>query len=874
MPRGKAPSPKPEQPSHTEVRPSDVEQWQRVKAVFLAALDVQEPERSEYVLQQCGADEELRREVESLLTSDAAAGDFCEEPAARLFGFDSLARGTADPSLSPGTRLGAYEVLGFIAAGGMGEVYRARHAVLGREVAIKTVSASAGDPSAGRRLLREARHASILNHRNVCTIHEVGEAEGSPFIVMELVDGQPLSERLGGEGLDLPGALDIALQVAAALEHAHAHGVIHRDLKSSNVMVDREGRAIVLDFGLSQRVALEPGTAAGSAVTRVGTLAGTLSHMAPEVLLGGQADVRSDVWSLGVLLYELTTGRLPFQGRTSFETSSAILDCAPRWPPGRVSLSVRLVVERCLAKDPDARYQGAAQLVSALEAIRRQHTLALVGRLLVASRRRYIAGAAAALLGISVLAAGTPTFFSHFGRSTRGIAAIGLLPLENATADVGLDYYAAGLTEGLRTQLGSALDIRVVAAPPDRRGDPVAIARELDAQALIAGRLSSAGGRIAVDVRLVDAAGGRVLWSGTFERTPQQALLLQAEIVRTLATEVRLRVRADAVDRLAAVRTVNPEAYEAYLKGRYEWNHRSSGSLQRAEAYYVEAARLDPTYAPAHAALADVYNQFATVMIGIGSPLEYRPRAEAAAIRALQIDPFSAEAHAALGYVQHYDLRWDEAASSLERAMELNPNYALAHLWYANLLMSRRRFDEALRYTEKARELDPFSLIIRSNIAWIHASAGRHEEAIAHLRRTLLLDSTYQQARSRLVGSLMILGRIDEARVEAERLVAISGRESPPLGTLAVILARTGRTEEARALLAELLQRASTGYVPPSTIAGVYEALGDVENAVEWIARAYEERSNYISYFRPDASRGGVQAHPRIHALHASAGLP
>jgi tetratricopeptide (TPR) repeat protein len=266
--------------------------------------------------------------------------------------------------------------------------------------------------------------------------------------------------------------------------------------------------------------------------------------------------------------------------------------------------------------------------------------------------------------------------------------------------------------------------------------------------------------------------GGRVLWSDTYERSAAQVLALQADVVRGLAAAVRLTVRPGAADRLSAVRAVNPEAYQEYLKGRYEWNQRTPESLDRALAYFVQARQLDPTYAPAYAALADVYSQHATVLVGTGSPLEYRPLATDAAIRALQIDPFSAEAHAALGYVRHYDLRWDEAEASFLRAMELNPNYPMAHLWYANLLMSLGRMDEALDHADMARALEPYSLIVNANIGWILAAAGRAAEAVVHLDRTLELDSTYVQARFRRMAALHALGRVREALEEGERLSA------------------------------------------------------------------------------------------------------
>ena len=657
--------------------------------------------------------------------------------------------------------------------------------------------------------------------------------------------------------------------------------MIHRDLKSSNVVLDTSGRPIVLDFGLAKR--LPEGDAAApadSTVTGQGALAGTLSHMAPEVLLGGPADVRSDVWSLGVLLYELTTGTLPFTGRTPFETSSAILNDPLHPMPRTVPLAVRLVIERCLVKDPDSRYQRAADVRAALDAIRRRHAWPLVGRLLVRARRRTLyVSAAAAVLVVLAASVGPGAWRRLAGAPNARIATLAIMPLENATDDSAFNYYAAGLTEGLIAQLGEATGVRVIsptsAAHVAHTTDTLAqVAQRLGADAVVSGRLRRVGDRVAVDARLTERARGRVLWSDTFERTADQTLALQADVVRALAAAVRLAVRPGAADRLAMVRAVSPQAYEAYLKGRYEWNRRTQASLQRALAHFKAAIALDPTYAPAYAALADCYNQFGTVLVGTGSPREYRPLAAAAAIRALQIDPYSAEAHAALGYAQHYDLRWADAERELRRAIELNPSYAMAHVWYANLLMSRRRMDEALAEVQLARALDPFSLIVNANVGWVLAYAGRPEEAIGHLRWTLGLDSTYVQARVRLVGALMAARRYVEAHDEAERLVRLTRRAPAMVMALASADVKLGRRAAARALLDELVKRGRTNYVPPAPIAQVFAELGDREKAVAWMTRAFEERSNAIAYLAVDPGNAMMRDDPRFQKLLARAGLP
>lgn len=844
----------------------DPASWPRVKALFLQALEQPETERTAFVQRSCGADTELRDEILSLLASEQAASGFGETPAAGLLAMEApLDR---EPSrLEPGTRLGVYEVTGFLSAGGMGEVYRARHTLLGRIVAIKTLNPSLADAAARRRLIREARHAAVLSHPNICTIYEVGETDGKPFIVMALVAGKPLNEILRSRVPTLDQALDYGVQIADALEHAHRHGIVHRDLKSSNVVLDTAGRPIVLDFGLAKRLPERDAAPADSTATGQGALAGTLSHMAPEVLLGGPADVRSDVWSLGVLLYELCTGTLPFTGRTPFETSSAILNEPLRPMPRAVPLAVRLVIERCLVKDPDSRYQRAADVRNALDAIRRRHAWPLVGRLLVTARRRTLYVSAAVVVLVVLAASVGPGAWRRLaGVPNARIATLAFLPLENATHDPAFDYYAAGLTEGLIAQLGEATGVRVITTTSNTDS--------LGADAVVSGRLRRAGERVAVDARLIERASGRVLWSDTFERTADQTLALQADVVRALAGAVRLAVRPGAADRLATVRAVSPQAYEEYLKGRYEWNRRTQASLQRALAHFQAAIALDPTYAPAYAALADCYNQFGTVLVGTGSPLRYRPLAAAAAIHALQIDPYSAEAHATLGYAEHYDLRWADAERELRRAIELNPSYAMAHVWYANLLMSRGRMDDALVEVQLARALDPFSLIVNANVGWVLTYAGRPAEAIEHLRWTLGLDSTYVQTRVRLVGAFMAAQRYGDAHDEAERLVRRTSRAPAMVAALASADVALGQRAAARALLAELVTRGRTSYVPPAPIAHVFARLGDRDKAVAWITRAFEERSNAIAYLAVDPGNAMMRDDPRFQALLARAGLP
>lgn len=832
------------------------ERWARVKATVVEALDLPDSERGAFISRACAGDEELQREVESLLANARASANFFETPAAGLLGPDEPV-GSGAPLLAPGARLGVYEITSFLSAGGMGEVYRARHIVLGRSVAIKIV-ASHRDPTAKRRLVREAQHASTLSHPNICTIYEVGDADDVPFIVMELVAGRSLRDRLRDGIPPLDEALRIGFQVADALEHAHGHDIIHRDLKSSNVVANDGGQAVVLDFGLAKRLDQNGSDVSrDSSLTATGVLAGTLSHMAPEVLLGGAADVRSDVWALGVLLYELTTGQLPFTGRTPFETSSAILGDSPRRMSGRVPLALRLVIERCLAKAPVARYQHAADVRDALASIERRNAWPLVGRLLISTRWKRWAGWATAAAIVAGIVASTFALRERLGQASGRISTLAFVPMTTAASDSTSEYYARGITEALIDRLGAIADARILAPASAARAAATAtsraeLARQLRADAIVEGRVRRGAGRIAVDVRLVEPTQGRVVWSDAFDRDAREVLALEDDIVRALVAEIRLTTRPGAHVEIAPSRAVNPDAYEAYLQGRFEWNQRTKESLTRAVADFTRATSLDPTYAPAHAALADCYNQFGTQMVGTGSPRDLRPRAAAAAVRALQLDPYSAEAHAALGYVRHYDWQWADAEREFRRAIELNPSYPLAHLWYANLLMSRGRLDESIREVKLAQDLDPFSLVVNTNVAWVLQVAGRDSEALAQLRQTLALDSTYVQAHMRLGGELQRFGQFDAARREAETVLRLTKGSATALAGLSALDAASGRTADARRELSAVLDRARTQYVAPGAIAIIYAALGDTLNQDLWLTRAYDEHSNAMAYLLVD----------------------
>ena len=852
--------------------------WARVKALFLGAMDRPESERPAFIAGQCGDDALLRRDIEALLRSDEAAGSFCEGGAPRLLTGGASPLSTACHRLDDGAHLGSYVITSFIGEGGMGEVYRAHDADHSRDVAIKTLRTSAPDSLEGARLLREAHHASELSHPNICEIYEVGEADLLPYIVMEYARGRTLNELCRGTPLAPEQAVGVAIQISDAVAHAHGRGIVHRDLKSANVVVDEAGKATVLDFGLAKRLPEGDVRRTVESFTGNDALAGTLSYMAPEVLAGAGGDTRSDIWALGVLLYEMVTGALPFDGRTPFETSSAIIADPPRPMPRQVPFALRLVIERCLAKAPLARYQRAADVRSALASIERHRSWTVAVQLLM-RRRRAVAAAACLLLALPLV-----TWSVERVRQTTGAGAgdvvktLAVLPVENATGDDGFSYYAEGLTDALIAETGALGPVRVVSRisaeqATQRRQTPAEIGTALGAAMLVQGQLHGVGTSIVLNMQLIDAPSGRVVWEDRFERPAREVLALQADVVAALATHVQITLAPRARQRLSNARAVSPDVYEAYLKGRYDWNRRTPASIASAIVHLSHALMLDPSYAPAYAALADCYNQQATLMVGTDSPQPFRAMAADSAIRALQIDPDLAEAHAALGYVKHYTWQWSEAERELKRAVDLNPSNPLSRIWYANLLMSRTRMDEALRQAFIARELDPFSPIINANVGWILVYARRPQEAIDQLTKTVAMSPDYTTARWRLVKALLLAGRPADAVTEADRVVQGGTRSPAALSVLGVALAHAHDTERARLLLQQLLNQHDREYVAPGTIADVLLALGDLDAAFPWMERAVDEGSNWAAYIAGDPANDAIGNDPRFRRLLVRTGL-
>ncbi len=773
--------------------------------------------------------------------------------------------------MEPGSRLGPYEVLARIGAGGMGEVWRARDTRLERDVALKVLPAGAlMDEIARARLLREARLASKLNHPHICTIHEVGEADGQVYIAMELVEGQTLSERLSGHALSVEEVLRYGQQMADALAHAHERGVVHRDFKSANVVITPEGRAKVLDFGLAKRLSgtelSEATTLSRASLTEEGTVAGTPAYMAPEQLRGLAADARSDIWALGVVLYEMATGRRPFQGKTGFELSSAIFSQEPPPLPPAVPAPLATVIERCLAKEPGARYQRGNEVRAALETIQSGRTPSPWPAWRYAlARRRWLLSAAALVATVAVLV-GLDAFGLRSrifgGGAMSGIDSLAVLPLENLSGDPEQGYLADGMHDALITDLSRLTGLkRVVARGSVLRfkGTNAAlrtVAEELKVAGLITGAVLKSGDRVRVTAQLINPKTEAQVWASSYERPLRDILSLENEIVTAITREVKLRLTPEEKSRLSKARPVNPDSYDAYLKGMHQLYKKTPEGFEKGMAILQQATYLDPTdplpVAGLALALPIIYHGPAA--LGVFPPKEGFPRARAAALKALELDESSAHAHLALAAVKTYfDWDWAGADREFKRALELNPNFVEAHFHYGWYLHLFGRNEEAVSELKKAAELDPLTPTYTANVGWLHWNLGQLDEAMAWARKALELDPNLPD------GLFVLSGAYDGKKMFAEsfevgkRLMAISPDWK---FCLAGSYAAAGRKDDALKLVAEMEREDYPRY--GVWLFEIRTALEDKEEAF----RALEAAFDYHHIFLPWYFRLGDESFP------------
>ena len=786
-----------------------------------------------------------------------------------------------------GQKFGRYLIEQKLGEGGMGVVYRARDEKLQRDVALKFLeSLPSGTSASHERVLQEARAISALNHPNICTVYEVGEIDSKPYIAMEFVEGHPLSLDIPSDGMPLEQVERYGMQLADALGHAHSRGIVHRDLKSANVIVTPQGRLKVLDFGISRRI--EPGKS-GEGTTRFDqswesqhTFTGTLPYVAPEILRGEDGDARSDIWSLGVLLYEMASGRRPFRGNTAFELSAAILReraplIAPPLPP-----ILQSVIDHCLEKDPGQRYQSAGEVRAALEAATtssRTHEYFSVLAAREGQAQRAHLTRILTLFALMVLAVGVAGYwFYGKGRAkpkkvmVGAIQSIAVLPLENLSGDASQDYFADGMTDALITELSQIKKLRVISRTSvmqykhTQKSLPE-IEQELNVDAVVEGSVVRSADRVRISAKLYQTNVEGALWADNFERKFTDVLALQSDVATAIARGIQVELSQPEASELARSRTVIPEAYEAYLKGRYEDSKRTPDGFRAALSFFKTATEKDPTFAAAYAGLAVTYMNLSNYQLSPAA--EVMPQALQAAERSLQLDDRLAEAHAALASIRFYGLERTGIESEFLKAIALNPGYAQGLHWYALFLASQGRKEESITEIKLAREIDPRSLIINANVGWCYYLAGNYDKALEAEKETLKLDPSFGVAYGYLSQAYTEKGMYNEAIDAGRNFVSLAPGDVSRRAELAAAYGRAGKKKEAEEILASFSSAKNGPYISAYDWAMAYSGLGDKQTTMSWLEKAYEERNGRLVNLAPHPQFAFLRKEPAFQQLIA-----
>jgi serine/threonine-protein kinase len=871
------------------------ERYQRLGQLYHAALEVEPQSRASFLRSACGSDEELRREVELLLAAHNNVGNYFEAPALEVAA--GLVVNQEHLSLT-GQSFSHYQALSLICVGGMGEVYLAEDTRLGRKVALKMLpSEFTQDQERVRRFAQEARAASALNHPNIVTIYEVGQVDGRHFIATEYIEGETLRERLSSGAIEFQDAVEVGAQMARALQAAHEAGIVHRDIKPENVMVRRDGLVKVLDFGLAKLTG-RPGPSAGSGAateeevtSAPGQVIGTVGYMSPEQARGENLDQRTDVFSLGMVLYEMVAGQSPFAASGTAATLSAILDqelkpLAQHAP--NVPVEMELIVRKALRKNKDERYQTAGDLATDLKDLKQKievdallqrsgqperssvrtmggqagvatlenaavrtdepataTTMSSAEYLLNEVRRHklWVSIATAVLIPVVALA------YLFYPR-TRGeaIESMAVLPFVNATGDPNTEYLPDVISDSIINSLNRLPNLRVISYNAvlrykGQQVQPQAVGRELNVQAVLMGRMTKRGDGLTISMELVDVRDNRRLWGEQYNRKLADVIAVDKEVVRGISEKLHLTLGSTDEEQLTKRYTESTEAYYAYLKGRSIYQKLVVANFQATQnsiKYFEEAIKLDPNYALAYTALANIHEA-----VGTSDGLR---EAKACVAKALEIDDRLAEAYAVKGNINLAEEDWSGAERAFKRASELNPNYERYHAGYPAYLWTVKRLDEAVAESKRALELDPLSITQSLTVGKSLYFARRYDEAIEQCQKTLELAPDVPAGATapqvyRTLGQSYEQKKLYDQAVEAWLKTVeftIHGQEAEKAFREAY--AETGWKGFWRKLLDFKIERAKKTNVHLLGFAEAYTRIGEKDQAFDWLEKAYQQR--------------------------------